>query len=125
MQPLTDQQLETSISRMLRVGVSLSALVVFCGGLLYLRAGRTPSSAYHTFSPDLASLRNLRGTLDGSVHLDAASVIQIGLLLLIATPIARVAFCVVGFARQRDLLYVGISFAVLLVLVFSLIQGGR
>jgi uncharacterized membrane protein len=39
--------------------------------------------------------------------------------------VARVAFCVVGFARQQDRLYIVISSSVLVILLYSLIQGGR
>jgi uncharacterized membrane protein len=44
---------------------------------------------------------------------------------LIATPVARVALCIVGFARQRDKIYVGISVGVFAILMYSLIHGGR
>jgi len=50
--------------------------------------------------------------------------IQLGLLLLIATPVARVAFSVVAFAMQRDRLYVAVALIVLAVLMYSL-MGGR
>jgi uncharacterized membrane protein len=49
--------------------------------------------------------------------------IQLGLLLLIATPVARVAFSVVAFVLERDRMYVGITLLVLAVLLFSLLGG--
>jgi uncharacterized membrane protein len=49
--------------------------------------------------------------------------IQLGLLLLIATPVARVIFSVFAFARQRDATYVLITLIVLAVLVYSLFSG--
>jgi uncharacterized membrane protein len=58
--------------------------------------------------------------MHSAFHLNADGVIQVGLLLLIATPIARVVFCVIGFARQRDILYVAISSFVLAILFYSL-----
>jgi len=42
----------------------------------------------------------------------------------IATPVIRVAFCVLGFTRQGDRLYVCTSGTVLLILFYSLVQGG-
>jgi len=45
----------------------------------------------------LLSLRTVNGVLQGVSHLDAESIIQLGLLLLIATPVVRVIFCLVGF----------------------------
>jgi uncharacterized membrane protein len=50
--------------------------------------------------------------------------IQLGLLLLIATPVARVAFSAAAFAMQRDRLYVVVALIVLAVLMYSL-MGGR
>ncbi len=51
--------------------------------------------------------------------------IQLGILLLIATPVVRVVFCVVGFARQRDRLYVAVRTLVLAILIYSLMSGNR
>jgi uncharacterized membrane protein len=52
-----------------------------------------------------------------------ASVIQLGLLLLIATPVARVAMSLVAFILQRDRVYVVVTLIVLAVLIFSLTGG--
>ena len=55
--------------------------------------------------------------------LGGRGLVQLGLLLLIATPIARVVFSVIGFARQRDWLYVLITLTVLTLLTCSLASG--
>lgn len=122
MPSLTDKEMETEIGLMLRIGVSVSAAVVFLGGILYL--------IRETQLPDYAHFRADRLTTIGSVvhgvaHHDPSSVIQLGILLLIATPVVRVVFCVVGFARQRDRLYVGVSALVLAILIYSLMSGAR
>jgi uncharacterized membrane protein len=119
----SDQQLEISIGKMLRFGVVLSAAVVFVGGVLYLRSPNSPAPSYVHFVAEDATLRSISGVLPGLARFDAASVIQLGLLLLIATPIARVAFCIVGFGRQRDIMYFAISALVLAILIYSLVQG--
>jgi uncharacterized membrane protein len=49
---------------------------------------------------------------------------QLGVLLLVATPFARVALCVVEFARARDRLYVGVALLVLLTLSWGLFGPG-
>jgi len=54
----------------------------------------------------------------------APSIIQLGVLLLIATPVARVFISVIGFARERDWMYVACSLIVLALLCFSLAHGG-
>jgi uncharacterized membrane protein len=124
MAQLTDKEMEIEIGLMLRIGVSLSAFVVFLGGLLYLRSERGAPDYKH-FHATADPLQTFSGVIHGVARLDAASVIQLGILLLIATPVVRVAFCVVGFARQRDRLYVAVSALVLAILTYSLVAGGR
>ncbi len=121
----TDQELDISVAAMLRLGVTLAALVVLGGGLLSLRHPWSVIPDYSHFHAVGAPLRTLAGIARGAVRLSPPSIVQLGLLLLIATPVARVVFCVVGFARQRSRLYVLISSAVLTILLFSLAHGAR
>lgn len=125
MQVFTDKRMNIAVSKLLRFGVIFSAILVFFGGILYLRNPLRSAPKYSHFLAESTSLQRVSWVLRDAVHLDANSVIQLGLLFLIATPVARVAFCVVGFARQRDRLYIVISSSVLLILIYSLIQGGR
>ena len=125
MQAFTDKQMDLAIGRLLRFGVIFSAILVCFGSILYLRNPLRAGPKYSHFLAESTSLQRVEGALRGAVHLDANSVIQLGLLFLIATPVARVAFCVVGFARQQDRLYIVISSSVLVILIYSLIQGGR
>lgn len=125
MRALTDKRLEASIASMLRFGVILSAVVVAAGGFLYLRGASIAVPDYARFYPESPSLRTVVGVLRGVAHLDAASIIQVGIFLLIATPVVRVMFCIVGFARQKDPLYIAISATVLAILAYSLTQGAR
>lgn len=122
---ITDKQLETSIGMMLRVGVTISAAIVFLGGIIYLRQPLTKAPDYSHFVAERGPLPNLVDVLQGAAHLNSGSIIQVGILLLIATPITRVVFCIAGFARQKDRLYVLISSSVLIILIYSLFQGGR
>src|ERR1700722_9426648 len=116
----TDHELDVSIAGMLRFGVTLAAVVVLAGGVLYLRHPWSAIPDYSHFTTDGPGLRTLTGIFHGLVHLNPESIIQFGLVLLIATPVARVVYCVVGFARQRDRLYVLVSAIVLLILIYSL-----
>jgi uncharacterized membrane protein len=125
MQVFTDKRMNLAVSKLLRFGVIFSSILVFFGGILYLRNPLRSAPKYSHFPAESTSLQRVSGVLRDAVHLDANSVIQLGLLFLIATPVVRVAFCVVGFARQRDRLYIVISSSVLLILIYSLIQGGR
>jgi uncharacterized membrane protein len=69
-------------------------------------------------------LRSVSGIVRDALALRERGLIQLGLLLLIATPVARVAFSVAAFAMQRDRLYVVVALIVLAVLMYSL-MGGR
>jgi uncharacterized membrane protein len=121
----TDQDVDISVAAMLRFGITLAAIVVFAGGVLYLRHPWSPTPDYSHFRTQGRSLNTISGIFDGLIHLHPQSIIQFGLLLLIATPVARVVLCVIGFARQRDRLYVPVSSVVLLVLIYSLSKGAR
>ncbi|HME01345.1 MAG TPA: DUF1634 domain-containing protein [Terriglobia bacterium] len=119
----TDQRTEMVIGGLLRTGVILSAVLVVLGGAVYLvRHGMDPPS-YHVFRGEPSDLRNVKGILRQVRAGRGRGIIQLGLLLLIATPVARVAFSVVAFALERDRLYVVITLIVLAVLAFSLAGG--
>jgi uncharacterized membrane protein len=117
---LTDKNLEIVIGRGLQVGVLLAAAVVFVGGVLYLLHAGGPRPDYSHFHGVAQHLRTPSGIWHGVVHGDAESVIQLGLLVLIATPVMRVVFAGVGFLMERDQLYFWVSVAVLTVLLYSL-----
>jgi uncharacterized membrane protein len=121
----SDHDLDLSVAAMLRIGVTLAALVVFAGGVLSLRRPWSASPDYSHFHAVNQALRSISGIFHGAVRLDPRSIIQIGLVILIATPVARVVLCVIGFARQRSALYVAISSIVLGILVYSLTRNLR
>jgi uncharacterized membrane protein len=111
------------VAALLRIGVTFAGLVVTVGGAVYLLRHGTEVADYHAFKTLPASDRLLPDIVMGMVHLRARSIIQVGILLLIATPIARVAFSLVGFALEPDRKYVVITAIVLTVLLYSLISG--
>lgn len=115
-----DRRMETIMGRLLQVGVLLASAVVLTGGFLYLRAHHGNVVDYRTFTDEPADLRTPGGLFRLLLAGDPMAVIQVGVLLLVATPIARVVFAVVGFALERDRLYVAVSLIVLVVLMVSL-----
>src|SRR6266568_5283122 len=117
---MNDQRMEVIVGQLLRAGVLLSASVVVLGGIIYLFRHGHAVADYGTFRGELSPLRTVAGILHGTLQLSGRAVIQFGLLLLIATPIARVIFSAVAFAREHDFLYVGFTLAVLAVLAYSL-----
>jgi uncharacterized membrane protein len=120
---MDDRRLETIIGNLLRVGVLLAAVVVFAGGALYLVGHHSDRLDFHQFSAGDPATHSFRGILESMTHLNSQALIQFGLLLLIATPVARVALAVVGFALEKDRLYAVISLIVLVILAFSLMHA--
>ncbi len=117
----TDQKIENIVGNLLRAGVLLSAVVVLCGGILYLiKYGHAPAD-YRIFRGEPTDLTSVSGILRAAFALDSRGIIQLGLLLLIATPVARVAFSIFGFAEEKDRMYVAFTVIVLLILLYSLI----
>ncbi len=115
-----EEQLDGTISVVLRVGVIAAASVVLGGGVWYLARFGTEIPNYRAFHGEPQGLRSVAGVWKGVLARQPRSVIQLGLLLLIATPIARVALSVFAFAAQRDRTYVVITLLVLAVLIGSL-----
>ena len=121
--PWTDQQVEEAVGNLLRGGVILAAVVVLIGGVIYLFRHGTAVPDYQVFHGEPADLRRVSGILQDALALQGRGVIQCGLLLLTATPIARVLFALVAFAWQRDRTYVLVTLLVLTVLLYSLTGG--
>lgn len=119
----TDERLEIIIGNLLRIGVGISALVVLAGGILYLARYGTQPINYGSFHGEPRELRTISGIVRGARAGHARAIIQVGLLLLIATPIARVIFSAYGFCRERDYRYVFITLFVLGVLLYSILQS--
>ncbi len=118
----SQQRFETLIGQLLRIGVSLSAAVVFAGGVRYLYQYRdTTAQRLRVFTGEPDTLRHISGIVYFALQLHSRGLIQLGLLILIATPVARVAFSVLGFAGERDWLYTNITLAVLAILLYGLI----
>ncbi len=116
----SDEKMEVIISNLLRTGVMLSAAVVVVGGTIFLARHGTERPAYRFFHGEPADLRTVSGIFGQVFALRGRGIIQLGLLLLIATPVARVGFAAWGFAKERDWMYVGFTLIVLAVLLYSL-----
>ncbi len=117
---LSEQQLAELIGRLLAIGVAVAAVVVLAGGIVDLAASARETFDYRRMEPLPSSLRHADGIVGGAVKLQGPALIQLGILLLIATPVARVAFAAVAFMRQRDRLYVTATLIVLCFLLFGL-----
>jgi uncharacterized membrane protein len=118
-----DERVERITGTLLQSGVIISGLVVLVGGILYLlRYARLPVH-YENFVAERESLRGLMAVGNYALRGDSRAIIQCGLLLLIATPVARVLFSIIAFALEKDRLYVVLTLIVFLILIYSLFGG--
>ena len=117
----SDERAEQIIGDLLLWGVFVSATVVTVAGIVFLARHGMTGPSYRVFRSEPSDLRGIRGILRLASTFRTRGLIQFGLLLLIATPIARVAFSVFAFFRERDWLYVGITLFVLATLLYSLV----
>ncbi|WP_276959200.1 DUF1634 domain-containing protein [Allomeiothermus silvanus] len=117
---MNDRKMEMLLGNLLRLGVLVSGAVVLGGGLLELISHGGQRVDYSVFRGEPASLRSLMGVLQGAVTAQPKHLIQLGLLLLVLTPVLRVALSALLFARLRDGTFVGITLWVLGVLLYSL-----
>jgi uncharacterized membrane protein len=116
----SDKAIEMWLGELLRCGVILAALVVFAGGVWYVAKAQDTAANYRTFRGEPVELRHVTQIVHEAISLEPGGLIQLGLLLLIATPVARVVFSVVGFAMERDWMYVVFTLIVLATLLYSL-----
>ena len=116
-----DTQVQHAVGSLLRFGVLGAAFVAAVGGALFLTRHGGESVHYAVFRGEPPELSSLAGILRGAWHLEPRALTQLGLLLLIATPVARVALSLVGFLMERDRKYQLITLVVLLILLGSLV----
>jgi len=118
-----DQKMDEIMGLLLRTGVVLAAAIVFVGGVVYLTRHQLPVTNYRVFAGEPVELRTISGILHEALALHGRGLIQLGLLALIATPVARVAFSLFAFLYERDWTYVFVTVLVLGLLVYSLFGG--
>jgi uncharacterized membrane protein len=116
---MTPEKFRNVVSAVLVIGVVVSAVLIGAGFLGALAVGwQSPllgaAPAAHTATTDFS---NLPGRL---ASLEPLAITQLGILTLLATPVARVAASVLGFALEGDRLYAAITLAVLLILLASI-----
>ncbi len=120
----TDEQVDRIIGNLLRLGLVLSAALVIFGAAVFLIRHGGESISYSVFRGEPPNYRSLPGIIREAMEFHSRGFILAGLILLIGTPVARVAFSVLAFFRQRDFIYVVATLLVLGILLFSLVWGG-
>ena len=115
----------TLVAGVLRGGMLLAALVTLAGGVGILSRHGGERADYHTFLGSQTAYRGIGAIGQGVLQGDSRAVVQLGIVLLIATPVARVMLSLIGFLVERDRLYLAITGLVLVGLLYSLVLGGR
>jgi uncharacterized membrane protein len=117
----SDRDIETAMGNLLRLGVLLSACIVFAGGIVYMARHGQEEPAFRSFSGEPKQFTNLKMIFEYAFKGSGRAIIQVGVLVLIATPIARIIFSIIGFIKEKDILYTGITLFVLGVIIASLL----
>ena len=120
---MTDKNMEVIMGNLLRAGVLLSALVVAVGGIIFLLKHGRQTQHYRFFESEPKQLRNVKDIWSAAIKGRGQALIQLGLIILIATPVARIIFSIIGYFLERDYLYMVITLIVLGVIFFSLISS--
>ncbi|AXY74045.1 DUF1634 domain-containing protein [Paraflavitalea soli] len=118
---ISDKNIESIMGSLLRYGVLIAALIVAAGASIYLWQHGAGRPAYHVFEGEPKRLTQIAAIWKNAMEGRGRALIQLGILVLIATPIARVLFSVVGFVLEKDLLYTFITLFVLAVIIISLL----
>ena len=114
---------DNALSRVLRAGVMIAAVLVVLGAAPYLDRHPIPPVDYRAFHGEPSELRSISGVLREALAFHGSALIQLGLLVLIATPIARVTLSAFLFLYERDWPYVFVTLVVLGILLYSLLAG--
>ncbi|MGI4022280.1 MAG: DUF1634 domain-containing protein [Janthinobacterium lividum] len=118
-----DADIQLLIGNVLRWGVILAMIVVFCGGIIYVYRHGHETASYHTFNSEPDFLKNINGIFNGAFQIKGRAIIQLGILLLIATPIVRILLSIISFLLEKDYLYVVITLIVLGIISVSMLSG--
>jgi uncharacterized membrane protein len=116
-----EESLERRVAALLRAGVVLAVAVVAVGAAVVLARHGHETVNYRVFVGEPPSLRSPAGIVQDALRFRGGAIVELGLLLLILTPVARVALSAVAFLRARDALYAAITAVVLAVLLYSLL----
>ena len=124
----SEQQLEYLLSNLMKYGVLIASAVVLLGGILYLIHHGAEPAGYHFFEGEPLEFRSPAGVVKAALSgsdayggLRLRCIIQLGLLLLIATPVVRVFISLLAFLLQREFIYVIITLLVMASLIYSLV----
>lgn len=116
---MKDSSIQNMLAHTMLYGVALAAGVMLVGGAIYLKHDGSLPMGDHLFQGEPMDLTKPADIAMAAWHGNTRSVIQIGVLLLLANPFVRTLFSIFGFGVQKDWLYTVISLLVLTILGIS------
>jgi uncharacterized membrane protein len=119
-----DTDIQSLIGQVLRMGMIVSMSIVFLGGILFIYRHGHSIPDYKLFKGIPPFLQNPDSLVHAALNFKGQAIIQLGIILLIATPVLRVIFSTIGFVLEKDYLYTGISLLVLMI-IFASMMGGH
>lgn len=120
-QPENDEKMGNVISLLLISGLVCSLVLVTVGSVIFISSNAHLTTNYKVFTGEPADLRAIDMVIKDALKGNLRAVMQLGVVVLIATPVARVAFSVLTFALEKDIKYVVFSSLVLAALLYSLV----
>lgn len=110
------EEMEIIISNFLKIGVILSAVIIFLGFSMFLISGKSGYvGSYYPTNP----LEILKGV----ISLKSYAIILLGLLILVLTPVFRVGVSIIVFYKEKDFVFVKITSLVFIILLVSFVLG--
>lgn len=116
-----EKDMQILVGNILRIGVLLAMIVVIAGLALFIYANGSNKAQYGTFVE--GGHAGMAALWSGIKAGNANAIIELGVILLIATPIARILFALIGFWLEKDRLYMIISLIILCVMAVSIFTG--
>lgn len=116
-----EQTLRILVSRLLRIGVFTAMAFIVAGAVLFFIQHHGAAFSYHAFAGEPERLRRVWTIISQAFTFRSRAVIQLGVLVLLATPVLRVLSSLIGFAAEKDWIYTGITAVVLAVLMLSIV----
>ncbi|MCU7615708.1 DUF1634 domain-containing protein [Chryseobacterium sp. PBS4-4] len=119
----TDVDLNRSVGNLLRLGVILSVITSLIGFIKLFTEGFKMPRKYKLLDMGTSSEKVWGHFWETLCKGEGMAIIQLGILMLIFTPLMRIIFALIGYLKEKDYLYVAISSIVLIIMVISFVTG--
>ena len=119
----TDVDLNRSVGNLLRLGVILAVITSLIGFVKLFMEGFKMPRKYKLLDMGTSSEKVWSHFWETLCKGEGMAIIQLGILMLIFTPLMRIIFALIGYLKEKDYLYVLISSIVLIIMVISFVTG--